>query len=345
MTSQQRIAAFKALGKYLEDSTQSFDKVVNDASRQNRWFDRNAIHQSIKHIAGQLLHSDYRGWLEPYGATIEPETKQQVGLVLAGNIPMVGFHDLLCCLISGFSVQLKTSSDDDVLMKFLIRELTRIQPLFSDKIKFVPRLQHFDLVIATGSNNTSRYFEHYFGKVPHIIRKNRNSVGIVTTHDDEKSLLALGHDIFTYFGLGCRNVSKLFFPEQYPMDHFFKAIESFKTVADNSKYFNNYEYNKALFLVNGSKHFDNGFLLLSESEKIASPLAVCYFGYYRNISEVEDNLNRHADEIQCVSTNNQIMGISTQQVRFGQAQKPEISDYADNVDTIAFLLKHKQTAV
>jgi len=260
--------------------------------------------------------------------------------VLAGNIPLVGFHDVLCVLISGNFALIKASSQDARLITQVLKRLTAIESAFEQRFAFTERLKDFDAVIATGSNNTSRYFEYYFGKVPHIIRKNRNSVAVLTGRETTEQLHALGRDIFDYFGLGCRNVSKLFVPEGYDFVPFFEAIEPYKNIINHHKYNNNYDYNKSIYLVNRDKHLDNGFLLVKEDERMVSPLAVLFFEYYDDLQSLDERLNHEKENIQCIVTAAPLAsGAWGTTVNFGRSQQPSLWDYADGVDTMDFLTK------
>src|SRR5690606_26674918 len=218
----------------------------------------------------------------------------------------------------------------------ILERLTQIEPTFSPQIKLVERLEGFDAIIATGSNNTSRYFEYYFSKVPHIIRKNRNSIAILSGNETTEELKALGRDIFDYFGLGCRNVSKLFVPLGYNFTHFFEAIEEYSSVKDHHKYNNNYDYNKSIFLVNKTEHLDNGFLLVTKSKSLHSPLAVVFYEEYQELESLKTSLENKKDEIQVLVTQiNDDFGIS--KTHFGNSQQPALWDYADGIDTLKFL--------
>jgi hypothetical protein len=229
---------------------------------------------------------------------------------------------------------IKLSSQDKQLIPYILDKLTEIEPGFKEQFEFIERLKDFDAVIATGSNNTSRYFEYYFSKVPHIIRKNRNSIAVLSGKESREELRALGHDIFDYYGLGCRNVSKFYIPKGYNFNTFFESIEDFKSVADHHKYNNNYDYNKSIFLVNMDKHLDNGFLLLKEDKRMASPLAVVYYEEYESIREVEKELLENKEGIQCIISSSDL---SVNILPFGQSQRPGLWDYADGIDTMAFL--------
>lgn len=350
MTSNQRIEAFANLGFQLSNKVQNpslenqtLDEIIQTSQFQNPWFTPKNVEQALHANLALLNAADLREWVEPYSAYFEKDTDKTVGLILAGNIPMVGFHDVLSCLIAGFNVQIKPSADDKLLIPFLLRKLIEIEPAFASKIDLVDRLSNFDLVIATGSNNSSRYFEYYFQKTPHIIRKNRNSVALITGKESKSDLEKLGNDLFDYFGLGCRNVSKIFFPKGYDYPVFFESIESFSPISNHYKYNNNYEYNKAIYLVNGDKHLDNGFLLLKEDAGFASPLGVVFFEEYDQINVVESYLEENKDRIQCVVCEETIQDSASMKnlniplTNFGKSQLPGLVDYADGVNILDFL--------
>ena len=334
LTSEKRKAAFEQLGKYLVSPDDALKEQIRTANHHNSWFTPEETAKAVSSIGRMLNLEDLDKWLNFEDS--KNSAAKKIGLILAGNIPMVGFHDILCVLATGHIALIKPSSQDQKLIPFILQKLIQIEPDFSKAIQLVDRLVGFDAVIATGSNNTSRYFEHYFGKVPHIIRKNRNSVAILTGQENSNTLQLLGKDIFDYYGLGCRNVSKLFVPKGYEFHPFFEAIEVYGRVSDNHKYSNNYDYNKSIFLVNGDKHLDNGFLLLKEDQKLASPLAVLYYEEYENLAVLEKHLADINEQIQCVVT------LATlnlpNQVGFGDSQNPKLWDYADGINTVEFLL-------
>ena len=255
---------------------------------------------------------------------------------MAGNIPAVGFQDALSVLVSGHILLAKPSSDDYVLIYAILNKLIDLEPAFEDYIRFVERLNDADAFIATGSDNTARYFHYYFAKKPHIIRKNRTSVAVLTGEETNEELRALGRDALQYFGLGCRNVSKLYVPEKYDFTRFYEAIQDMdKIYLHHHKYFNNYDYNKSILLVNRVPHFDNGFLLLTESEVLVSAISVLHYETYRSLEEVKEKLAIASEKIQCVVGNSN-SGLP-EMVYFGETQKPGLLDYADSVDTMAFL--------
>jgi hypothetical protein len=311
-----------------------FISLVELSQSHNGWFTPEQVYFSVQSWAKALTETNLNQWLSPYD--FSKTTPKKIGLVLAGNIPLVGFHDFLSVLISGHDVLVKTSSNDQHLLKFLAKYLISIQPELNSKITFVEgKLEGFDAVIATGSNNTARYFEFYFKDKPSIIRKNRNSVAVIDGTESHEDLVGLGEDIFRYFGLGCRNVSKLFVPKDYNFDAFFKAMYEYREVIQYEKYANNYDYNKAVFLMSNFQLLDNEFLTIKEDSSYASPISSVFYEFYENIDEIKNRLNTDAEQIQCVVSNNLIEN----SVSFGQTQQPRLWDYADNVDTLAFLSK------
>jgi hypothetical protein len=310
--------------------------IIDAEQQHNAWFTPNSTLQAVTAVGQMLNRESLEHWLVKYHTNNAGGRVVNVGLILAGNIPLVGIHDVLSVLASGHRALIKASSQDARLIKYILSILANIYPPVEKQFEFVDRLAGFDAIIATGSNNTSRYFEYYFGKVPNIIRKNRNSVALLTGHESKHELYSLGHDIFDYFGLGCRNVSKIMVPAGYNFTPFFEAVEPFHPIINHHKYNNNYDYNKSIFLVNGDKHLDNGFLLVKEDARLASPLAVLYFEYYDDMSDAVNKLNAVADNIQCVVTQASIQ-MSNQVVAFGDSQHPRLWDYADGIDTMEFL--------
>ena len=341
---------FIALGKFLSqfslDNSAKNSSVVNNdlfyeeflnlidlSQSHNGWFTPNQVHFAIQSWAEALTEENINLWLSKYDfSTVQPKT---VALILAGNIPLVGFHDFLSVVISGHKVLVKTSSNDQKLLPFLAKYLISIHPELENYITFTEgKMEGFDAVIATGSNNTARYFEYYFKDKPSIIRKSRNSVAILTGNETSEDLANLGEDIFRYFGLGCRNVSKLYVPKGYNFDAFFQAIYEQKDVIYYEKYANNYDYNKAVFLMSNFKLLDNEFLTIKEDTSYASPISSVFYEYYEDVNEIKNRLEMDAEQIQCIVSN----GITENSIPFGQTQKPNLWDYADNVDTLEFLL-------
>ncbi|WP_293954042.1 MULTISPECIES: acyl-CoA reductase [unclassified Sphingobacterium] len=333
MTKEQRINAFVKLGEQLQLPSEESSQIIQSAQHKNPWYTPQNVERALRAIAENLTIEKLTHWLAPYP---DIQSTKTVGLILAGNIPLVGFHDILAVLISGFKAKIKVSSDDAGLTAYVMGLLKKIDPYFGDAFEIVDRLKDFDLVIATGSNNSARYFDYYFGTKPHIIRRNRNSVAVLGGAESPSQLGALGHDIFDYFGLGCRSISKLFIPKEYPIAHFFEGIAAFNNVTAHFKYTNNYDYNKSIYLINGDKHFDNGFLLLKEDEKTASPLAVVYYETYETIAEVKNKLTLAQENIQCV-VSELALKVPSPQFHFGESQCPSLDDYADGVNTLDFL--------
>ena len=318
--------------KYNDLFFNSFVDLIALSQSHNNWFTPENVHFSISSWSEALTENNLNQWLSAYNF-IEKEPKN-VGLILAGNIPLVGFHDFLSVLISGNNVLVKTSSKDDYLIKFLAKYLISLDNRFNEKITFVEdKLENYDAVIATGSNNTARYFEYYFKNKPSIIRKSRNSVAVLTGNETPEEMTLLSEDVFRYFGLGCRNVSKIFVPKNYNFDAFFNGMYAQKDVIYYEKYANNYDYNKAVFLMSNFQLLDNEFLTIKEDTSHASPISSVFYEYYEDVNEVKARIQQDAEMIQCVVSN----GIIENSVYFGNTQKPNLWDYADNVDTLDFL--------
>lgn len=313
------------------------DRMVNliqQSQSYNGWFTEENVYFSLESWSKALTEENLSKWLENYDfSKVQPKN---VGLILAGNIPLVGFHDLLSVLISGHNAIVKLSSNDQQLIKFMVDYLVALDNRFATKVTFVEgKLENFDAVIATGSNNTSRYFEYYFSSKPNIIRKNRNSVAILTGNETKEELIALSEDIFRYFGLGCRNVSKLFVPKEYDFKLFFEAMFTQSEVIHYEKYANNYDYNKAVFLMSNFKLLDNEFLLLKEDEGYASPIGSLFYEKYDSLDELHTRLKNDEEKIQCIVSKE----LKSHHVPFGKTQKPELWDYADGIDTLEFLIE------
>ncbi|MBZ9629847.1 acyl-CoA reductase [Salegentibacter sp. LM13S] len=348
MTIEERKSYFVQVGKFLSlfgDSTNDSIKIsaenerffnelndkIDQAVHYNGWFTRENVIFSLQQWSKALTQSNLEQWLEPY--KFEKTEEKTVAIIMAGNIPLVGFHDFLSVLISGHKVLVKQSSNDKQLLPVIAGFLMNIAPEFEDRIRFTEdRLNDFDAVIATGSNNTARYFDYYFKGKPNIIRKNRNSVAILTGKESKEDLEALGEDVFRYFGLGCRNVSKLYVPKEYDFDDFFKAMFPWNTLMNSAKYANNYDYNKAVYLMSEFKLLENGFLILKEDESFGSPIATLFYEQYEDEKKLQEKLQQNKENLQCV------VGTKAD-VDFGQTQQPKLWDYADGVDTLKFLEK------
>ncbi|MCB0464207.1 MAG: acyl-CoA reductase [Aequorivita sp.] len=332
MQLNQRINAFVKLGKFLSEI--EAENVLKKAQAENGWFTQENIKFALKSWAEALTSDNLQHWVSNY--KIDGTTPKTIAIVMAGNIPLVGFHDFLSVLITRNKVLAKLSSNDKTLLPFLASHLIDIEPEFKNYIEFTEgKLENFDAVIATGSNNTARYFEYYFGKYPNIIRKNRNSIAVLTGNETEIDLKLLADDIFTYFGLGCRNVSKLYVPENYDFESFFKAMFNWKEIIQNHKYINNYDYNKAVYLMDSFPLLDNEFMLLKEDKGFSSPISVVFYEKYDSLEALKEELKVQSENIQCLVSK---AGL-TNEIAFGKAQNPKLWDYADGVDTIDFLLK------
>jgi hypothetical protein len=348
MDAANRIATFIALGDHLRDSRNQpeRDEIAWRAHSQNTWFSPEMVQKALNAIANQMLTTDaLTAWTAQYAA--QPANGlHRIGVVMAGNIPAVGFHDMLSVLMSGHALMAKLSSLDTVLIQYLIKTIIELNPDFADRIQIVDRLNEADAYIATGSDNSARYFHYYFGKKPNLIRKNRSSVALLTGSETTADYEALGHDLLDYFGLGCRNVSTLLVPNQpdgTPFDPIplLDTLEPMGAIYRNQhKFVNNYDYNKAIYLVNAVPHLDNGFLLLTPApdDALVSPISVVYLRSYSSVDATTAWLTAHSDKIQVVSTpDGTLPGYGGSVVRFGQTQQPALTDYADGVDTMAFL--------
>ena len=326
----RRIDAFSKLGEAISENKENLK-----SGNQNPWFTEENLEFALTEISLSLNKKDIERWISQYPQIDTDIKAKRVGVITAGNIPLVGFHDFLSVLISGNIFKGKLSSKDNMLLTRIIDLLIKIEPEFKDYISLSDnKLSDFDAVIATGSNNSSRYFQYYFGKYPHIIRKNRNSAAVLNGNETKEELSLLADDIFLYFGLGCRSVSKLFLPEAYRLDLIFKSSLKHKEVINHNKYANNYDYNRAVYLLNLTEFKDNNIMLMKEDINYASPISVVYYEHYSNIETVKERLKADKELIQCVVSNE---GFLADSIKFGESQKPKLWDYADNVDTINFL--------
>ncbi|GCC50562.1 acyl-CoA reductase [Chryseotalea sanaruensis] len=334
MSLEQRIQAFHQLGQVLQNMPiEKLEAWSFAAKSENPWFTPASVEQAIKGVSAFLNEQKLREWTKVYA--IDEIRNKRVALVMAGNIPMVGFHDLLCILISGHHAVIKLSSKDSVLIKNILLELKNTAPDFADQYSIVDGpMKSFDAVIATGSDNSARYFQHYFGKYPNIIRKNRTSCAVLTGKESKEDISKLGEDIFSYFGLGCRNVSKLFIPKGFEIPLLLDQWQKYENVIHHHKYNNNYDYQKAILLVNQVPHLDTGYLLLQESERLVSPISVLYYQYYNSEDELINTIIQEREKLQCIVGKEAFCTVP-----FGQTQMPGLSDYADDIDTVEFLSK------
>lgn len=352
----QRINAFAKLGASFEiiadvleekrDQEGNHPADILDIQRQstrlNPWFNRENIALAFRNWSELLTENSLRAWMEPYlDSLTETVPSKDIAVVNAGNIPLVGFHDFLSVLISGNSYTGRNASDDMILLPYIASLLIGAEPSFREKIRFTDRLKDFDAVIATGSTNTSRYFNYYFEKYPHIIRKNRNGLAVLEGDETESELKALGRDVFSYFGLGCRSVSKIYLPAGYDLNKLFAAWFDHSYLMQHNKYMNNFEHNNAVLLLKQVPFLQNGFVILLENKAIASPVSIVHYQFYDNRKELTDELETKLDEIQCIAGRASCLEKNIKfrdyLVKFGETQAPGLADYADRVDTIRFL--------
>ena len=348
MNLSERIASFEFLGNllrmYHEQSEEPALRPLQDAARhaffQNPWFTPVQIRTALNSLGRVLTRENLERWISLYQLpATKPAIQRTIGVVMAGNIPAVGFHDFLCVLISGHRILAKLSASDDQILPGMAGVLCEYNPEWREMIIFTTgKLENFEAVIATGSTNTSRYFEYYFGRYPNIIRKNRNSVAVLNGQETESDLHALAGDILLYFGMGCRSISKVYVPHGYDFTPLIMAFEKFRDYADHNKFRNNYEYTRSILLVNQDMFMDNGFFLLKEDASITSRIAMLHYEFYRAVEEVVQNLHENMEFIQCIVSN---MNLNINHIQCGDSQNPALWDYADGVDTMAFLASLK----
>lgn len=332
MRARLVVQAFaKALNGFETDA--AWQEKMAEAHARNQWFTPEYIRQSMNQWQLALAEPAVQGWLDSHQWPETPHGKV-AGIIMAGNIPLVGMHDLITALCAGYKVLAKCSSDDEVLPKYWIQKASELMPELAGLVEFGDKIKGAEVAIATGSNNSSRYFEYYFRDIPHLLRKNRNSAALLTGNETAEQLLALGHDVFDYFGLGCRNVTHLLLPEGYAFKPLFDAWEQFAEHANHHKYYNNFHYHRALLLMNLDPHMDNGFILLKERADLYSPVGMLNYSFYSNIDEARQTLHQWQSDLQCVVS--AVEGIGA--IPFGASQCPSMTDYADGVDTAAWLL-------
>lgn len=343
MKTYNIVESFDFLGKTLykignNESIESFHPLIQEefydklqhaiksAEIYNKWFTEESVRHSFKSFGEVLTKENIEDWLSNYKKVREPKS---VGLILAGNIPLVGFHDIISTILSGNKAIIKLSRDDDKLIPLLLEILSAFNPEVKKQYELADRLNDIEALIATGSDNTARYFEKYFGHLPRIIRKNRTSIAVLTGNESKEELKLLGKDLFTYFGMGCRNVSHLLLPKDYDLDNIFGAIVDYGEVINHNKYCNNYDYYKAIFLMNLEPIIENGFLITRESEELFTPIAVLHYHFYESEEDVKQYLEEHKEKIQVI--------VGQKYLPFGSTQTPALNEYADGVDTMEFL--------
>ena len=341
MNINRRIELISDIGEFLknyldedfdnstDDKLVKFKDIITKAQSKNPWFTDENIKVNLTYWSNKLTKHNLNKWLSKYN--LNNILRKNIAIIMAGNIPLVGFHDFICVFLSGHNSVIKLSNSDNFILPFL----TDLMKVSSERIVYSDSfLKDYDGVIATGSDNTSRYFDYYFKNKRSIIRKNRNSIAILNGEESDDDLKSLSQDIFTYFGLGCRNVSKLYVPKNYNFDLFFNSIFGYKELINNHKYANNYDYNKAIYLMSEYKFLDNGFFIVKEGNEIHSPISTINFEYYDNVSILREKINLEDDNIQCIVSNIEFKG----KVDFGETQNPSLNQYADNIDVMSFLL-------
>ncbi|MEZ4843863.1 MAG: acyl-CoA reductase [Bacteroidia bacterium] len=332
LSKEEIIAAFAELGYRLRPENPNIQWPKEQAYLANNWFTDDNLNYCLANWQLALSQEKIETWLADVIPTQHPK---MVGIVMAGNIPLVGLHDLLCVLAAGHKAKVKLSSNDEAMMKFVIRKLAEINPKFGKFIVVAEQLKNIDAVIATGSNNTARHFSYYFRNIPALIRHNRTSVAVLTGSETSQDLKNLANDIFRYFGLGCRSVTKLFVPDKYDITQFLRETEGYSDLINHNKYANNYTYHKAIFLMNSTRHLDTGYLLVKEDEHLHSPLACIFYQRYIMLDEVKNMLKTQEQDIQVVVSNHK----EIDSIPFGTSQLTSLTDYADGVDTLQFLTK------
>lgn len=326
MDINRRIAVLEKLGIYMRGSTESWEEAKDLAVRQNSWFISEYIELAVENIVANFLQPDLlQSWMAGYNITEDPKT---VGIVMAGNIPLVGFHDFLCGFLSGHNLKLKLSAKDSTLLNTIIAQMALWEPGITDQIEVAEMLKGCDAYIATGSNNTSRYFEQYFAKFPHLIRRNRTSVAVLDGTETQEELQLLAQDVFTYFGMGCRNVTQLCVPKGYTFDGLLKVFDSHESLMMHHKYHNNYDFHLAVYLLNAVPCLTNGSVLIVPNDIPFSAVSVLHYRTYTNKELLIAELQQSQD-MQAL--------IGHELMPFGSSQKPSLSDYADGVDTMQFL--------
>ncbi len=354
LTLEKRIHAFTELGSKLKkitnhDNHDNFSLAeskllneINESHLKNPWFTPYNVKSALAGLSDILEENKIREWVANYKINVLP-SPLVIAVIMAGNLPLVGFHDFMCVLMSDNQFLGKLSGQDKELPVKIADLLIETEPGFKSMISFTDdKITGFDAVIATGSNNTSRYFEYYFGKYPHIIRRNRNSMAVLSGIEKKEDMEKISDDIFQFFGMGCRSVSLLFIPKNFNVNKLAESFKKWEHIKDHPKYFNNYEYQKAVMLVNQIEHIDTGFCLLKEDKLLTSPLSVINYAYYENKDEILQFVKKQGDNIQCIVAGNESDIPGYDKIQPGSAQKPGPSDYADGVDTLEFLLQLKK---
>ncbi len=336
MQLKERIDSLVWLGQQLANPSEALEARIRQTKVHNGWFTEKNIHRALASIRQAFLEpTGLEAWATTYALNDTLESKK-VALILAGNIPMVGFHDVLCVYMAGHQALVKLSEKDKFLLPYLVQLMDEQFPGVREQIQFVTKLGDYDAVIATGSNNSARYFESYFGKYPHIIRRNRNGVAVLSGEETTEELNGIADDVLAYFGLGCRNVSKVYLPQNYAFEPLLEALHEHRELALHNKYKNNFDYNYTLLILNKVAYQANGCVLMIEAPELQSRIASIHFEYYADEATLEEELKSRVEEIQCIVSAKALPSVKT--IAPGTAQKPRLQDYADGVDTMQFLL-------
>lgn len=334
LSLEQRIDLLDRLGKYILQYDEAMDGVIEYTYLKNKWFTKENTKQALQNIAEHYL---VKPKLESFVAEYEisSDQKKVIGLILAGNIPAVGFHDVMCSFLCGHKTLMKFSDKDSQLIPFLIDKMSSWDTGTKDYFERVAQLKDFDAIIATGSNHSTGLFKKYFSAYPNIIRGNRNGVAVLNGDESQDQLNRLGEDIFQYFGMGCRNVSKVYVPKGYDFNQLLETTHEFKNIVNHNKYKNNFDYNYAILVLNKEKFWNNGCLIIKEDELIPSRISTLHYEEYSDLEELQKHLNDKLDKIQCICTDIDLPKIET--ITLGASQIPAINQFADNVDTVQFL--------
>jgi hypothetical protein len=338
LDNMDSVSNLVALGEKLKNNP-ALSEQIELVYQRNNWFTPEFSRYAIENIINYYLQPELLNeWLAKYRVNPVTAKGKSIGLIFAGNVPLVGFHDFMCAYVSGYDMQIKLSSKDADLFPFILEVLNTIDKDAVNRIKVVERLAGYNAVIATGSNNTNRYFEYYFKDYPRLLRKNRNSVALLTGNESPEQLKGLADDMFLYFGFGCRNVSKLYMPVGYDITQLFEHFDNYKWMHNHTRYMNNYDYNRTILLLNKTPHFSNDYIMLLEHNSIPSPISVIHYSTYHDINVLRTHLKEEAEKIQCiVGDEAQLPDLQLPLIPFGDSQKPKLDDYADGVDTMKFL--------
>lgn len=328
--------ALRSLRLALEgfEANEEWQSIMVEAYHRNRWFEMAQVQQSLKQWRDSLTDDFIAAWLERYNLPIELHDKK-LGVIMAGNIPLVGMHDLIVGVLAGYKVVAKKSSDDAVLPSFWLSQAAKYDTIWIQRVEFADQLRNLDVAIATGSNNSARYFSSFFQKIPHIIRNNRNSLAILSGNETVDDFISLGRDVFDYFGLGCRNVTHLMMPKGYDVTPLFQCWdEHYYQVGNHNKYANNYEYHRALFLLNLDPHIDTGYLIAKEKSELYAPVGMLNYSFYEEWDTVKRQIEFWKNDLQCIVSQLPIEGA----MNFGLTQRTQLTDFSDGIDTLGWLL-------